>query len=89
MTSNKIATNIVELEPILLCAFRYCLGRETAASSVFISYITQSCIWNSVSNDLKRQILEEIQQYKQMHNVKEHYMEEWNDLAIKIIQKLN
>ena len=56
MISNKIETNSIELEKILLCAFRYCINRETSAAFVFISYITQPNVWDSVSRNFKSQI---------------------------------
>ena len=89
MTSNKIEINIADFEQILLCAFRYCLGRETAASSIFISYITQDNIWYYITNDLKIKILDEIQHYKKLGNINEFCMAEWDKLAVKITEELN
>lgn len=52
---TKIETDSLVMGKIFFCAFRYCLGRETAAPSMFIEYFTAPNFWNAITKETKYQ----------------------------------
>lgn len=84
---TKIETDSLVMGKIFLCAFRYCLGRETCAPSMFIEYFTAPNFWNAITKEIKYQIYDEIMHYDKLYNPDKKYMAEWYELADKILKE--
>jgi len=54
------------MKELMICSFRYCLGRQSILSNMFVDFLKDN--WSQFEDYEKEMIKREIQDYKRLYN---------------------
>jgi hypothetical protein len=67
---NKVNFSNCSLKELIIFSFRYCLGRQTIASNMFVDFLKDN--WNQFNDVQKESFKRDIQEYKRIHQTIGH-----------------